>query len=453
VTGTRLLFVALTMLFVLPAYLLYRHAPRTALFIALSIAVLHTPIFRFLGDDYASVQQMMAGLVGAMVIGGVLLPFLNGKQIFIVKSWRRSSNGARLIASALLILLSIATINTLLLGAPAAGTAISFLIWPIAISELVESKSDSSMRVLVSPNLLLKWSAVSGVVLSIVGGALGELGQFDTLIGVLSLGLFGTALTGKFDLPKRVGMFAVVLLSWAALVILSPDTQSVLVGILLGALWMLFLRLLHATDLNRLRHVLVIITIISILIGPVITILAFTGNRDFSLAADITQVAVAQFGETELNLLNRPARWEALMQAILREPFRLEFTNFLDTEYYQPIGFVTLREAAQPHNIVIAIGRYIGIPGMVFFLLAILGLIGMGIATVARATNSVHYGSALSAFGVVVALLFRNMWSLKLFVEPVEIVFFSLAVLVLLATSDSLPNPLAKALPKNYFSV
>ena len=48
-----------------------------------------------------------------------------------------------------------------------------------------------------------------------------------------------------------------------------------------------------------------------------------------------------------------------------------------------------------------------------------------------------QFSNVLTSFGILVCLLWRNMWSTQLLVEPLEIVFFSLAVLACLQVDQA----------------
>jgi hypothetical protein len=148
-------------------------------------------------------------------------------------------------------------------------------------------------------------------------------------------------------------------------------------------------------------------------------------GRKIGVAERIIPWGVNAFGETELNLLDRPARWEALLVHIKEHQFNLKFTNFQDIYYIQSLG---VSESASPHNIIITLGVFLGIPGIIIGCILLIALISSLLEAIVRGKPQAR-PITLAAFGIVCGFLFRNMWSNALFTWPIEITLFSLAIL------------------------
>jgi hypothetical protein len=428
-TESRLFFLALSGLLIIPSIIIYHLAPRLAVGIVIGLAVLFTPISISMGADFSMSQQIIQGIVGAMAIGGTILPILLGQPTLLASYWKMAGAFARIGAVLFLGMLATATVLTWLDGTPAAGIAVSFMVWPLALVEIVGSARNPKPETI--PHMFFFWASLIALVfIGVSGFTLDSFGQYDVVLGVLSLSLFGMALGEKSG--TRWLFIGLAVVGWIALSFLAPAAQSVSIGIFLGGMWMLVLKLIQPSRFI-LQGRIALLALSTIFVGPLIAILTFISGQSSGFLSDLSTFAVSQVNESEMNLLDRPARWAALWQAILDEPFRLKFTNFLDTEYVQYAGlYGTIWEDAQPHNILIALGRYIGLPGMALGFVALFLLVRATVGITLSNKKTSQYENALVASGLIIGLLFRNMWSLKLFVEPVEIVFFALAVFVLL---------------------
>jgi len=205
------------------------------------------------------------------------------------------------------------------------------------------------------------------------------------------------------------------------------SSQSSLAGVLFGGVWMsIALFAQRAGWVARFKRLLAIMVLVSILVLPALTYMLYNNQvKQSGAAGEMVFWGVDSFGETESNLLDRPARWEALLDHIREHPFNLKFTNFQNMTYTQ---IPDLAEAASPHNIIITLGVFFGIPGITIGCILIIALINSLLEAIANCKPR-SLPITIAAFGIVCGFLFSNMWTNALFTWPIETTLFSLAIL------------------------
>jgi hypothetical protein len=320
-------------------------------------------------------------------------------------------------------MICIAAINTLLRDERAAGTPVAIAIWFFALAGGFNATGSSG------PRLPGRWFLLRSVTfalgISLIGvWLLKQGGNIDVILSVLILTAFAL-LISSHSLFYRLAMAAIIVICLVALIRFFSNSQSWLAGVLFGGIWMCVAFYAKRTSwFARNRRLLAIVVLVSILILPMATYMLYQG-RKIGVAERIIPWGVNAFGETELNLLDRPARWEALLVHIKEHQFNLKFTNFQDIYYIQSLG---VSESASPHNIIITLGVFLGIPGIIIGCILLIALISSLLEAIVRGKPQAR-PITLAAFGIVCGFLFRNMWSNALFTWPIEITLFSLAIL------------------------
>lgn len=421
----RLLFVILVAACSLPVFIIFVVTPRLVVPSVLIVAALHAHVdLADLTIGPVRVTDLILAFVGAIAVTRLFAPKLLKTRTLLSETWRSASRPLRLCIIIFIGMTIIATINTLLRGEPAAGSAVIIAIWFLSLASGFQVPSRFSALSTPSRSFLIK-SAMLPLIVSLFGIWLfGSPGHADVVLSVIVLAVFALALTSRF-LSSRFAFLFVAAGSTGALFFFFPGSQSLWGGILLGTVWMYIVLFMQRTGkLAGIRKQVAIVILASILVFPVTTILLHHGQHLPIIERGLSWILGA-FGETSWNLMNRPARWEVLLAEILRHPFNLRFTNFLDIQYLERPGFT---EAAAPHNILITIGVFFGIPGMILAVTLIIALINSLLKAIVHSTPQTR-PITLGAFGIVCGFLFRNMWSNALFTWPIEITLFSLAIL------------------------
>lgn len=437
----RLLFIVMVAVFSLPAVVVVTIIPRLVLPTVLITAALYSSVaVAKLTIGSVPVTTLLLAFVGAIAVASLIVPKPLKVRTPLRDAWYSASRSLRLIIIVFTGMIFIATVNTLLRSDPAAGTAVAIAVWVIALAGGVRVLSCSSAPSALSRFFLLK-SAMLVLVVSLLAICLvGGHGRIDVILSVLVLAVFALALTSRFSVNRFVFLVAVAGFISTS-VFFFPGAQSLLGGVLFGAAWMYIVLFMQRTGkLVRNRKLLAIAVLASILVLPVTTILLHQGQQMPIIEEGISW-ALDAFGETMWNLMDRPARWEVLLAEIQRHPFNLRFTNFAGILYLQISG---VWEVAAPHNILISIGIFFGIPGMIIAVILTVALISSLLRAIARSEPRIR-PITLGAFGIVCGLLFRNMWSNALFTWPIEITLFSLAILAAWQVGKASPQTLKQA--------
>lgn len=364
----------------------------------------------------------------------VFTGFASPKYSLIPHKWRNQPLQDRLLVAVMVILTSIATFNTLVSEAKAASHGFVIISWILALSGGFWVRQGSER--MYDDWFLTKCAGLALLVGLFARYAItGRLligGRDDVALSVMSIAAASIAIASQNPVRMVIGA-AIATISLVALVLSFPTNQSLAVGSLFGIAWMLIIRQVRKRRNHRSRKStarwVAAIAMGSIFIMPILTMLLYLG-RSGTIAQKVINAALTITGENEINLLDRPRRWAVLLADTINNPLRIRFTNFVDIEYEMLPG---LYESVFPHNIVITAINFLGFPGGIICIYGIFRLI-QGLVDMLMRDAISYTPGRLGGVGVVMGLLFRNMWSNALITWPLEGTLFWTAVFAAWAT-------------------
>jgi len=415
----RLIFTLLSFLLVPFAFLIVSRGAIVP--VTLILALIYTPLSNI--TDYSDLYIQI--LMGSLSVATVLYFLVNKDKTLLLYSWRTSSNFTKLTIISMFLCLTIATINTLFQEVSvAAGTAWVMLIWVIPLLSMYDKRKSFYIK----KSYLCKINILSLFLLIFIRTIISVDGHFEFPMGLLPLCFLGIALDKNNNSLEGILFVIFFFFSIFILLYFCPDSQSIHVGTYLGIIYILCYKLFLYIRIEtpfRFGH---IISVLIIVAGPIMA-MVFYYRSSLGTLGDILSFFVKIVGESEINLMDRPARWEVLIHSIMIEPIRFRYTNFSDLIY---TNYANIENPAYPHNILLAMGIYLGIPGMLLLLSLIIILLKLGNVAIKIAPRIKQTGLAFGASGTLILVLFRNMWSTKVFFEPVEITLSTIAVMTLL---------------------
>jgi hypothetical protein len=426
VPDDRLLFVLLGGALGFPAVIIVGLVPRLLLHAVVVVAALYSPsVVAGLTIGSVPLSILLLAFVGSIAAASFVLPPALGVRTPLRDAWRSASWLSRAVVVVFVGMLLVATASTLLKGELAAGTAVFVAVWFVALSGGFRALSHSAAPPVPEGSFLLRTSLLALAAGLSGAWTMGGSGHVDVTLGVTALSALALAVTSRWPFTRAAAL-TIMGMSTAALVIFYPRSQSLVGAVVFGGGWMcvvLFMRSIG--KLRRRRTLLAVVVFATILALPVFALLYHRGMQ-MGVAGRVVGWGVDVVGERMTNLMNRPERWEVLLAEIHKDPVRMHFTDFADMLYTK--STTGIQEQASPHNILITLGVFLGIPGMLVATVLVVALIGSLLRAVAnsdRATSPV----ALGAFGIVSGLLARSMLSNALLAWPIEITLFGLAIL------------------------
>lgn len=398
--------------------------------IVLIVAALYGPIsasamsFTFMSASMP-MANLLLGFIGAMAVASLIVPKISRVHSPLGDMWGSASKLSRFILIIFLVMICIAVVNTLLEGERAAGTPVAIAIWFFALVGGF-SAPDSSEPPIPERWFLFKSVTLALAISLIAVWLIGSGGYIFVILSAMFLTSFAMFISSGSPV-YRLATAAIVVICLYALMRFFSSSQSSLAGVLFGGVWMsIALFAQRAGWVARFKRLLAIMVLVSILVLPALTYMLYNNQvKQSGAAGEMVFWGVDSFGETESNLLDRPARWEALLDHIREHPFNLKFTNFQNMTYTQ---IPDLAEAASPHNIIITLGVFFGIPGITIGCILIIALINSLLEAIANCKPR-SLPITIAAFGIVCGFLFSNMWTNALFTWPIETTLFSLAIL------------------------